>query len=378
MKTKIILLLIFLPLVLVLIFMARGFISILQFSDEIKTDERIESVKLPSGEILENHTYYESGFQEGERYNKLFLKNPANGNSELVGDVNYEAGKETPSLFSKFPHPQEFIRANVKVLVIGSIVCERVNLKKEPFWSVASFDSAEGIPGAAEYLESFLKPGDRSQNEMPGEGPAWHLHYVFDNLDLENNVLTVKRIPWNKDIDFPEYRDYPDYLIYSAVGYNGRPGYGFPWKFDEARTRAKNGSQWEKSMPFKMALDYSIITYQAAAGFMPHEENRATALAHAGAKEIATTTLELSDKELRSAECKYAILTNTISDKLEAMYGFACVESNRFYIAWEPNNPAAWQTGSTLNLNEWSLVGEDGFEGNNFRSEYIRLRKIEP
>ncbi|MGO8763940.1 MAG: hypothetical protein ACLQSR_02250 [Limisphaerales bacterium] len=32
-------------------------------SDE-KTDERIESVKLPSGEILENHTYCESGSSE--------------------------------------------------------------------------------------------------------------------------------------------------------------------------------------------------------------------------------------------------------------------------------------------------------------------------
>jgi hypothetical protein len=87
--------------------------------------------------------------------------------------------------------------------------------------------------------------------------------------------------------------------------------------------------------------------------------------------------LELSDKELQSAECKYAILTNTIVDKIEAMYGYACLQSNRFYIVWEPRNPAAWPA-SILNLNEWALVGEDGFEGNIFREEYIRLRKIEP
>lgn len=44
----------------------------------------------------------------------------------------------------------------------------------------------------------------------------------------------------------------------------------------------------------------------------------------------------------------------------------------------KPRNPAAWQSASGLNLNEWVLVGEDGFGGNLFRAEFIRLRKTEP
>jgi hypothetical protein len=98
------------------------------------SDRRTESVTLPSGEVLENHTYYESGFQEGERYNKLFLKNPANNTSELVGDLNYEAGQDTPSLFAQSPHPQELIYGDEKVLIVGSYICKRWKFNNGPYW----------------------------------------------------------------------------------------------------------------------------------------------------------------------------------------------------------------------------------------------------
>ena len=335
-------------------------------------DERVESVTLPSGEILENHTYYDASGMDGERYNKLFLKNPVTGKSELVGDLNYE---QRESLFTRFPHPLEFVHGNEKVLVIGSIVCKRWDWKKGPYWYIVSFDTVENGVGGREYLESYLKADAMSHDShgsVIGGGPALSVHYICDNLDLESNVLTVKKVSWDQRLEFP------DYLVYSACGYNGGSGYGFQWKFDEARTRAKNGPRWEKPMPFKMALDYSIITFPTKAGFMPHEEKRDVALAHAGARELAATSLVLSDQELRGAECKYDILTNSITDKIEAMYGYACAETNRFYIVWEPRNPAAWQSAAMLNLDEWSLVGEGGFEGNIFRAEYIRLRKIKP
>jgi hypothetical protein len=127
-----------------------------------------------------------------------------------------------------------------------------------------------------------------------------------------------------------------------------------------------------------MALDYSVITFPAEGGFRPHGEKRDVALTHGGAKEIAATSLELSDQDVRSAECRYAILTNAITDKIEAIYGYACAETNRFYIVWEPRNPQAWHSAATLNLDEWALVGEDWFGRNILRDEYIRLRKIEP
>lgn len=346
---------------------------------ESKSDQRVESVSLPSGEVLENHTYYETGFHEGERFNKLSLKNPVTGKSELVGNMDYEAGMEAPSLFSKCPHPQEFQRGDEKVLVISPYVCKRWNWKKEPYWYIERFDTA--ARNAADYLRSFVKPANSAWFSGSGSGPADYLHYQIENLDLENNVLTVKRIPWDAQVDFPESRDFPDYLVFSAYGYNGQSDYMSTWEFDEARTRAKNGARWEKPMAFRMALDYSVITFPAKAGFRPHGEKRDVALAHDGAKEIAATSLELSDKEVRSAECKYTVFTNTIPDKIEAMYGYASAETNRFFIVWEPRNPASWQTSvssAMLNLDEWTLISEDWFGRNILREEYVRLRKIEP
>lgn len=341
-----------------------------------KPQEKVESVSLPSGEVLENHTHCESGWPGGVRINELFLKNPATGASERVdanGDLDYPYG---PSLLERFPHPQEIMRGDEKVLIIGPYVCKWWIWEKRPYWYIARFDMAAG--DAKEYLRSFFKPANPALYSSPGSGPECFLHYQIESLNLENNVLTVKRVPWNAQVEPPEFRDFPDYLVYSAIGYNGRSGYKLPWKFDEARTRAKNGPRWEKPMPSRMALDYSVITFPAKAGFMPHGEKRDVALTHAGAREIAATSLELSDQEVRGAECKYVILTNAVTDKIEAMYGYACAETNHFYIVWEPRNPQAWHSAATLNLDEWALVGEDWFGRNILRDEYIRLRKIEP
>jgi len=302
----------------------------------------------------------------------LFLKNPATGTSERIdGDLEYSSG---PSLLQQYPHPQEYVHGDEKVLIIGPLICKRFIWKTGPKWSLDSFGQASG--DAKKYLRSFVKTN--STFFSPYSGPEEFLHYQIENLDLENNVLTIKRVPWNAQTEPPEFRDFPDYLVFSAVNYNGKSRYEFPWEFDEARTRAKNGPRWENPMPFRMALDYSVITFPAEAGFRPHGEKRDFALTHNGAKEIAATSLKLSDLEVRGAECKYTVSTNTISDKIEAMYGYACAETNHFYIVWEPRNPQAWYSATTLNLDEWALVGEDWFGRNILRDEYIRLRKIEP
>mgnify|MGYP001545743894 CR=1 FL=1 len=317
-----------------------------------KTIEQVESVQLPSGEILENHTYFDGSGMDGQRFNKVFLKNPTKGTSELVGNLNDETNPDHSSLLKRFPHPQEMVRGDEKVLVIGPYVCKRWEIPEygRPYWYIFSFDMAAG--DAAAYLQSFSKAANPALATLPGEGPAGHLHYQFDDLDLENNILTVKRVPWNAQVDFPEYRaGFPDYLVYSANGYNGRSGYVFPWKFDVIRTRAKHGPQWEKPMPFRMALDYSVITFPIKSGAMPNRETYQSALAHAGMKEVGSATLELSDQALRTVECRYALSgTNQMVEKVEARYGFAGAQTNRFNLVWQPQNPAAWHVpGLTLN-----------------------------
>jgi hypothetical protein len=215
------------------------------------SDKRTESVTLPSGEVLENHTYYESGFLDGERYNKLLLKNPATGASEQIdayGDLNYEAGSDTPSLFAQSPHPQEFIYGDEKVLVIGSYLCQRIKFGNVPYWNITSI----GLDTEAQaYLKSFFSTNDflsKSPSEIGLQGGR--VPFVFASLDLTNNILTLKKqMPegygnWQQFRHHPDsifWDEFPPYLVYSATGFNGGSIYQFPLKFDIARTKAKNG-----------------------------------------------------------------------------------------------------------------------------------------
>jgi len=339
----------------------------------------VETVSLPSGEVLENHTYLEEGWGD-ERYNALFLKNPATGASERIDDpfnyLNYEASPGDPSLLQRYPHPQEFVRGDERVLLIGHFICKRwvQKIKGAPHWEIFSFDLAKWE--AADYVRSFWKPADPGQaarlasgNLFPGEGPDELSHYQFDNLDLENNLLTVKRV--QPDGEFPSY------LVYSSCDYHGDSAYDFSWEFDLARTCAKNGSRWLKPMPFKMALDYSVIIFQGTPK-APPEEKHDLVMSRPGAQEIATATLELSDRELRATECRFTVGgTNHIVQKLKAMYGYADAQTNRFNILWQPHVDGAFPV-SSLKPGEWAIVGEDGFDANCGCDEFIRLRRIEP
>ena len=213
------------------------------------SDKRTESVTLPSGEVLENHTYYESGWDGGDRFNKLFLKNPAQRTSELVGDLNYAAGSNTPSLFAQSPHPQEFTYRNKKVLVIGSYLCKRINSPKAPYWDITTINWENGKLGlldndARAYLKSFLPTNDIATNQSPFEiSLEERVRFDFDSLDLTNNVLTIKRqVPKAGE----NWDEFPPYLVYSALGWNADSIYTFPSKFDIARTKAKNGPLWNK------------------------------------------------------------------------------------------------------------------------------------
>jgi hypothetical protein len=207
-------------------------------SDE-KTDKRIESVTLPSGEVLENHTYLKSDLGS-DRYNELYLKNPVTGASERIDDrlgyLNYEAGPNDPALLKRYPHPQEFTYRNKKVLVIGPYLCKRINSPKAPYWEITPINADND---AQVYLKSFL-PTNISPSEIGKEG---RLRFDVDSLDLTNNILTIKKQMPNERENWDEF---PPYLVYSELGLNDDSIYTFPSKFDIARTKAKNGPLWNK------------------------------------------------------------------------------------------------------------------------------------
>jgi hypothetical protein len=221
-----------------------------------KADEQVESVMLSSGEILENHTHCESGWPSGVRLNQLFLKNPATGTSERVdSNGNLDYGYDD-SLLVKFPHPQEFIYGDEKVLVVGSYLCQRLKFNNVPYWNIMSIVP---VAEAETYLKSFL-PTNNVFYKSPAEmGLQGSVPFVFDSLDLTNNVLTLrKQIPKGFDNwqqfqhikklthDFSLWDEFPPYLVYSAIDFKGGSTYQFPLKFDIARTKAKNGSLWDK------------------------------------------------------------------------------------------------------------------------------------
>ena len=352
-----------------------------------KIDRRVETVTLPSGDVLENHTYLEEGWGD-ERYNALFLKSPTTGATERIDDPfgywNYEAGPGDPSLLQRYPQPQELMRGAEKVLVIGPFICKRWIKTKKPYWDMFAFEQAEWE--AADYVRSIWKPTDPAQASrlasrslFAGEGPQAYLKYQFESLDLANNVLTVKRT--RTDLNGPwghlSSDEFPDYLVYSSCDYNGAPAYDFPWKFDLPRTRAKNGPRWVKPMPFRIALDYSVVTFQSTPG-VPDEEKHDLVMARPDAKEIGTATLELSDQELRATECRFTVGgTNHIVEKFKAMYGYADALTNHFNLIWQPHVNGAFPVAS-LKLGEWAIVGESHWSANCGGDEFIRLRRIEP
>ena len=234
-------------------------------------DERVETVTLPSGEILENHTHLESGWPSGVRINELFLKNPATGASERIdahGNLDYPYDH---SLLERFPHPQEFIYGDEKILVVGSYLCQRLQFRNVLDWKITSI----GIDAEAEdYLKTFL-PTNNALAKSPPIRIGWVLSnvpYLFDSLDLTNNILTLKKHitkgdeAWlrsqhsKKRFHVPFWDEFPPYLVYSAIDFKGGATVELPLKFDIERTKAKNGPLWDNPMP----PDISSITVQSA------------------------------------------------------------------------------------------------------------------
>jgi hypothetical protein len=324
------------------------------FHDE-KTDQRMESVALPSGDVLENETYFVSSFRSSERYNRLYLKS-RNGARELIKDFNYEA-KE--SLLQQHPRPLELIRGNEKVLVLGRYILRRWIFRGSVEWDF--MPSSVGSFAAEAYLKSFNKT-----NSTPFDEEGRSVRFDFDDLDFEHNVLTLRKTHQDPRFQFPEY------LVFSAIEYK------FPWEFDLARTREKNGPRWATPMPGKLMLDYSIIAFPNVDLRNVHiPEERTAILAKTGAREIFSKTLELSATNWADFKWSYTLPNGTqTGEEPEAIYGFENWRPGCFNILWRiPHSTVPWGNPSLLCLDDWLNITAAGFEGNISALEFVRLRR---
>ena len=322
-----------------------------------KTDKRTELATFPSGEVLENQTYYVSGWDGGDRYNRLCLIGTNGGREPVKEIVIYEAKQ---SLLQQYPKPLEFIHGSEKVLVLGQYILMRSIFRNGAVqWDF--MPSSSGSITASAYIQSFNKI-----NCTPFFEEGRSVRFDFDDLDLEHNVLTLRKTQQEPGFQFPEY------LVFSAIEYQ------FPWEFDLARTRDKNGPRWTRPVPGKLVLDYSIIALPNLDLKNVHiPEERATVLAKPGATEIFSKTLELSDTNWADFKWSYTLPTGTkTGQEPEAIYGFASPQPVYFNILWRiPHSTVPWGNKSLLRVDDWMNLTAGQFEGNISTLEFVRLRR---
>jgi hypothetical protein len=180
----------------------------------------VETFAFPGGEIITN----ESQTNDVYSANHLFYQPSPFALRQSLGEVDQE---ESP-ISLRESKPLILRDGNRMAIVIGAHVFETRAQHGTLYW-----DEMTTKPDAVvmNFLIPFLKPDDPSvANGIPLDVEGYfnksQVNYVFDHLDLDQNVL-VTRLK-TRDTTFPQF------LVYSA------PQYGFPLVFDLERTRTAN------------------------------------------------------------------------------------------------------------------------------------------
>ena len=313
----------------------------------------IETVTLPTGEVVMN----ESKSDDAGSSNNLFYQANASAPYESLGEIDLMFS----SISLHKSKPFILKGGNHEALVIGDYVFERSAQKGGRYWLVK--DTKPDFVAEA-LLRNFILPN----------GPA---QYVFDHLDLDQNVLVTRlKLPKLTKAEAREEHaaqqksqsafpnpTYPKYLVYSA------PQYGLPLTFDFQRTGALNGLPLPND---KLSMDVSVVTFPGDTSRLLGRD-RAAALAEPGAKEIFAKTFPLNGETWTKIE--YATrLSPTITEnsQFEAILGFNDPAPHRVNIFWrrEPDQQADWHPTET---GAWVVADVSGLEGGILRNVYFRV-----
>ena len=244
-----------------------------------QTEKFIETVSLPSGEVLTNESFLSLG-RDSVRHNRLFFQQTAASPRELLGE-SIEEDAAPLSLRASKPFLQR--TQDRTALIIGSHVFQRWLRKEGPYWYHLTTNPN---PAASVFLRAFLPAGDpRIPRSSPIGIRGWfdvpkpEVRYRFDRIDLDQNVLFTRR-------DSPD-TTFPEFLVYSARQY------GFTLSFDIERTRTANHHQPPNDAD--ILIDFSVVTYP---GDLRLGKDRETVLGLQGATEIHAQTLPLSSSNL--------------------------------------------------------------------------------
>lgn len=345
-----------------------------------QTEKATETVSLPTGEFLTNESFLSLG-RDSVRHNKLFFQQSASSPRELLGEI---IGEHARPISLQNPAPQlQRSGDRTAVIIGGSHVFQRSHLKKGPYWlrkdtkpdSPASFflrtfihpESFRPAPGKTlvgsdahnrQIARSIsIPPPDRIRRWL--DIPRPEAAYVFDRLDLDQNVLVTRRI--SLDATFPEF------LVYS------QHRYGWSWQFDIERTRLANDLKPPSDSGF--LIDFSVITYP---GELTHSNKRDDFLAVPSAKEVHTQTLPLSSSNWTPSECTILIPTGKpVNRRYEALLGFCDPWPDFVSVLWR-EHPAQGTSWRCVKVGDWEWAVGGQYEGGLSYGVFFRVRRSQP
>lgn len=320
-----------------------------------QTEPTVSTFALPTGEVITNKSFISEG-RDRVCHNQLSYQDNASSPSEVIGEV-VEEDAGPLSLKSS-----TIIRDGRRTaLILGSQIFQRWPRKEGPYWY---HFTATPDPCASVYLRSFLPVGDNRASVPLGQVRGWfnfprpEVPYVFENLDLKQNVFVTRR-------DTPD-ATFPEFLVYSAQTY------GFPWSFDIERTRAANGA--ETPLIEGISIEYSVITYN---GDVTLADNRVSALKLPQAKEI-----HASENPIRATSWDtlgFSFVTpqgKLVTERHDAMIAFRDSSPDYISIFWR-RHPITQNHWFFVKIGEWTILQTSGFEGDFSRTIYFRIKHKE-
>ena len=319
-----------------------------------ETEQQTESVSLQDRGILTNEYSVRKGPLTHWHYNKLFFQPNASAGREPVGEIN---GEVVDRISLHRSPPQIFTSGERMALVIGRSVFRRSADQRGARWSELRTD-LDRVDKA--FLRSFLKPSDPRIAVAPGRVEL-DVTYGFFKIDLDEDVLTTIR-----ETSKPEF---PKFLVYNAHD-----------RFDIERTRKANGLI--PPVVSNLVLDISAITYP---GNPEHGEERASALARKGAREIHAETVPLSSSEWTNSEWTVTLPDGTaFKERFSALVGFldpfpssVSIFCSHHPLPWADSRPVPWAEWHDVRKGNWIRAGSSGFRGGLGRVVFIQVRQTQ-
>ena len=260
-------------------------------SDVSKSDKQTTTHSFPTGEIVSNDSYLESGFRDLCRHNLFYFQRDSSAPREKLSDdiLAFTGNRDViPINDAKLFRYQDHLALVIDPYLFIQLI---PNPPNTPAWRQNSIMPDEA---GIQYLRSFCQPKD-ARLEIPRQWAGGFAagvaaferfpQYHFDHFSDDGKTMFVVR-PAN-DAPFPP-----------TVAFKYLP-YG-DWVFDLDATRTANGTP--PPADSGLVIDIFVVT-STAPHYFPPNFNYGTALSLLGASKVFSETVPLSSTEWTTFEC---------------------------------------------------------------------------